>query len=299
MDSHWWRRMARCSGAAPGHRFLDVAAGTGDFLPGPGPARRRSGFHRFHPGDAQRGPDKFRAQGRDRLVWASVGADAQRLPFRDASFDGVTICYGIRNVEDRPRAYREFLRVLKPQGRLTILEFSRPRHRWLRFLYDTYSLRLLPRIGGWISGSPEAYSYLPASIRSFPDQPALAAELAAGVSATRAGPTSPGASWPCTAPANRRSAGAIMGAEIVPLSFSNRFHFFPQRCCHVQARSLHHRGPLSKLPSKKTDLPKAAPCRGEGPLRPAGAPAQSPRSAPAPPRSPRGPGPTRTSNRGK
>ena len=107
-----------------------------------------------------------------------MGADAQRLPFRSASFDGITICYGIRNVEDRAKAYREFLRVLKPNGRLTILEFSRPRYGWLRALYDLYSRRVLPRIGAWVSGSPDAYSYLPASIRAFPDQPALAEELA-------------------------------------------------------------------------------------------------------------------------
>ena len=125
------------------------------------------------------GPGKFQRRGRGQLIWASVGAAAQRLPFRGASFDGITICYGIRNVEDRALAYGEFLRVLKPQGRLTILEFSRPRHAWLRALYQFYSRSLLPRIGGWLSGSPEAYSYLPASIRAFPDQLALAGELAA------------------------------------------------------------------------------------------------------------------------
>jgi demethylmenaquinone methyltransferase / 2-methoxy-6-polyprenyl-1,4-benzoquinol methylase len=179
IDFYWWRRMALRSGAGPGQRFLDVAAGTGDSSL----ALARRGAEvvstDFTLEMLKRGPVKFRARGQDRLVWASVGADAQRLPFRNASFDGITICYGIRNVEDRPRAYREFLRVLKPQGRLTILEFSRPRRRWLRALYDTYSLRILPGIGGWISGSREAYSYLPASIRTFPDQAALAAELEA------------------------------------------------------------------------------------------------------------------------
>jgi len=178
-DFYWWRRMARRSGAGPGRRFLDVAAGTGDSSLAL--ARRGadvvSSFFTLEM--LKLGPGKFQRRGRGRLIWASVGADAQRLPFRGASFDGITICYGIRNVEDRPRAYREFLRVLKPGGRLTILEFSRPRFAWLRFLYDTYSRHILPRIGGWISGSPDAYSYLPASIRAFPDQPALAAELAA------------------------------------------------------------------------------------------------------------------------
>ena len=178
-DFYWWRRMARRSGAGPGRRFLDVAAGTGDSSL----ALARRGAEvvssDFTLEMLKLGPGKFQRQGRGQLIWASVGADAQRLPFRGASFDGITICYGIRNVEDRPRAYREFLRVLKPGGRLTILEFSRPRFAWLRFLYDTYSRHILPRIGGWISGSPDAYSYLPASIRAFPDQPALAAELAA------------------------------------------------------------------------------------------------------------------------
>ena len=186
IDFYWWRRMAVCSGACQGKRFLDVAAGTGDSSL----ALARRGAEvvstDFTLGMLKLGPGKFKRQGRDHQVWASVGADAQRLPFRTASFDGITICYGIRNVEDRPRAYREFLRVLKPGGRLTILEFSRPRYRWLRMLYDTYSLRILPRIGGWISGSPEAYSYLPESIRAFPDQPALAAELSgAGFDAIR------------------------------------------------------------------------------------------------------------------
>jgi len=177
IDGHWWRRMARSSGAAPGLRFLDVAAGTGDSSL----ALARLGAEvvstDFTQAMLRLGPAKFRARGQDRLIWASVGADAQRLPFRSASFDGLTVCYGIRNVEDRPLAYREFLRVLRPQGRLTILEFSRPRYAWLRMLYDTYSRRILPRVGGWLSGSPEAYSYLPASIRAFPDQPALAREL--------------------------------------------------------------------------------------------------------------------------
>jgi demethylmenaquinone methyltransferase/2-methoxy-6-polyprenyl-1,4-benzoquinol methylase len=178
-DFYWWARMARAAGAGPGRRFLDVAAGTGDSSV----ALARRGAEvvstDFTQAMLRLGPAKFRRRGLARLVWASVGADAQRLPFRSASYDGVTICYGIRNVEDRARAFREFLRVLKPGGRLTILEFSRPRRAWLRWLYDTYSLRLLPRVGGWISGDRSAYTYLPESIRAFPDQPTLAAELAA------------------------------------------------------------------------------------------------------------------------
>ncbi len=178
LDFYWWRRMAQVSGAAPGRRMLDVAAGTGDSSL----ALARRGAEvistDFTKGMLTLGPAKFQRKGLSALVWASVGADAQALPFADQSFDGVTICYGIRNVERRPLAYAEFWRVLKPGGRLTILEFSRPRWAWLRALYDIYSRRVLPRIGGWVSGDARAYTYLPESIRTFPDQESLASELA-------------------------------------------------------------------------------------------------------------------------
>ncbi len=123
------------------------------------------------------GPAKFARKGFAGLIWASSDADAQQLPFRDASFDGITICYGIRNVEARARAYAEFLRVLRPGGQLTILEFSTPVFPGLKAFYDWYSLRVLPRVGAWISGDASAYTYLPESIRTFPDQAALAKEL--------------------------------------------------------------------------------------------------------------------------
>ena len=178
-DFYWWWRMARRSGAGPGKRFLDVAAGTGDSSLALAARGAEVVSTDFTQAMLRLGPAKFKDRGRDGLIWASVGADAQALPFAAGSFDGITICYGIRNVEDRVRAYGEFLRVLRPEGQLTILEFSRPRFSWLRALYDTYSLKILPRIGGWLSGDPRAYTYLPESIRAFPDQPALAAELEA------------------------------------------------------------------------------------------------------------------------
>ena len=177
LDGYWWRRMARAAEAAPGRRFLDVAAGTGDSSI----ALARRGAEvvstDFTHAMLRLGPAKFRRKGLADRIWASADADAQRLPFREASFDGVTICYGIRNVEDRALAWSEFLRVLRPGGRLTVLEFSRPVLPLFRQIYQGYSLHLLPRIGGWISGDPSAYAYLPESIRRFPEQPALAKEL--------------------------------------------------------------------------------------------------------------------------
>ena len=178
-DAYWWRRMARTAGAAPGLLFLDVAAGTGDSSV----ALARRGAEvvstDFTMAMLALGPLKFQRRGLADRIWASAGADAQALPFRAGTFDGVTICYGIRNVKDRSRACRECLRVLKPGGRLTLLEFSHPRRDWFRRLYDWYSRAVLPRLGAWISGDPRAYAYLPESIRTFPGQEALAAELEA------------------------------------------------------------------------------------------------------------------------
>jgi demethylmenaquinone methyltransferase/2-methoxy-6-polyprenyl-1,4-benzoquinol methylase len=177
LDFWWWWRMARASGAGPGQRFLDVAAGTGDSSL----ALARRGAEvvstDFTHAMLRLGPAKFARKGLADRIWASSDADAQALPFRDASFDGLIICYGIRNVENRARAYAEFLRVLRPGGQLTILEFSTPLLPGLKGCYDWYSRRVLPRIGAWISGDASAYTYLPASIRAFPDQQALGAEL--------------------------------------------------------------------------------------------------------------------------
>ncbi len=176
-DFWWWWRMAKASGAGPGRRFLDVAAGTGDSSL----ALARRGAEvvstDFTHAMLRLGPAKFARKGHAGLIWASSDADAQQLPFKSATFDGITICYGIRNVEDRSLAYAEFLRVLRPGGQLTILEFSTPTFPGLKAFYDWYSLRVLPRVGAWISGDASAYTYLPESIRTFPDQRSLAAEL--------------------------------------------------------------------------------------------------------------------------
>jgi demethylmenaquinone methyltransferase/2-methoxy-6-polyprenyl-1,4-benzoquinol methylase len=179
MDFWWWWRMARASGAGAGKRFLDVAAGTGDSSVALAHRGAEVVSTDFTHAMLRLGPAKFARKGLADRIWASSDADAQRLPFRTGCFDGIAICYGIRNVEHRPSAYGEFLRVLKPGGQLTILEFSTPVLPGLKGLYDWYSRRVLPRIGAWISGDASAYTYLPESIRSFPDQRSLAGELKA------------------------------------------------------------------------------------------------------------------------
>jgi demethylmenaquinone methyltransferase/2-methoxy-6-polyprenyl-1,4-benzoquinol methylase len=106
-----------------------------------------------------------------------VEGDALHLPFADRSFDLVTIGFGLRNLSSRERGLQELRRVLRPNGWAAILEFSQPTVAGLRQLVAFYYARLLPRIGGWLSGSRNAYKYLPDSIAEFPNQQQLAAMM--------------------------------------------------------------------------------------------------------------------------
>jgi demethylmenaquinone methyltransferase/2-methoxy-6-polyprenyl-1,4-benzoquinol methylase len=104
---------------------------------------------------------------------ALVQGDAMGVPFPDASFDAITIAFGLRNLASVEVGLGEILRLLRPGGRAAILEFSRPIVPVLREAFGFYFTRILPRIGGLVSGSPGAYTYLPASVEAFPDQRAL------------------------------------------------------------------------------------------------------------------------------
>ena len=96
-------------------------------------------------------------------------ASAEEIPFPDADFDLVTIAFGIRNVVDKKKALAEFYRVMKPQGRLAVLEFSQPEVAWLRTLYNFYFFKILPLVGG-LFARRSAYSYLPESVAKFPSR---------------------------------------------------------------------------------------------------------------------------------
>jgi demethylmenaquinone methyltransferase/2-methoxy-6-polyprenyl-1,4-benzoquinol methylase len=100
-------------------------------------------------------------------------ADAERLPFADESFDCVTIGFGLRNVTDKPAALASMRRVLKPGGRLLVLEFSRPVVPGLKPIYDVYSFNILPWLGRRVADDSDSYRYLAESIRRFPDQETL------------------------------------------------------------------------------------------------------------------------------
>ncbi|MBL8207400.1 MAG: bifunctional demethylmenaquinone methyltransferase/2-methoxy-6-polyprenyl-1,4-benzoquinol methylase UbiE [Blastocatellia bacterium] len=151
---------------------LDLCCGTADLtleLSQQAPHAQVIGCDFCHP-MLVLGRDKIPAQSSARLV----EGDALRLPFADASFDAVTNAFGLRNLENVESGLREIHRVLKPAGRVAILEFSRPIIPLLREAFGFYFTRILPRIGALVSGSRQAYTYLPASVSQFPDQKRLA-----------------------------------------------------------------------------------------------------------------------------
>ena len=167
-----WRRRAIASLALTGsERVLDVCAGTADVAIGTALAQPGSGLRvvgvDFAGAMLAKGRDKIKAAGLSSRVHL-VRGDAMRLPVADAAVDALTIAFGIRNVQVTAAACREMLRVLKPGGRLAILEFGLPQAPGLRQLYAWYFLRVLPRVGSLVSRHGGAYSYLPASVGAFP-----------------------------------------------------------------------------------------------------------------------------------
>jgi demethylmenaquinone methyltransferase/2-methoxy-6-polyprenyl-1,4-benzoquinol methylase len=158
----------------PGERILDVASGSGDLAAAL--VRRVGAGGEVWATDVNR---RMLERGRDRLLDAgastpAVQCDAERLPFPARCFDCVTVGFGLRNMTRKESALAEMARVLKPGGRLVVLEFSRV---WapLQPAYDVYSFRLLPWLGRRIAGAAEPYRYLAESIRMHPDQAALKA----------------------------------------------------------------------------------------------------------------------------
>jgi demethylmenaquinone methyltransferase/2-methoxy-6-polyprenyl-1,4-benzoquinol methylase len=165
-DRAWRRHVVDAVEPRPGQLILDLAAGTGtssEPLAGSGA--------RVIPTDLSLGMLLVGKQRRPQLSF--VAADALRLPYADASFDAVTISFGLRNVEDTAAALREMRRVVKPSGTLVVCEFSTPTWRPFRTIYSNYLVAALPRIASLVSSSPAAYEYLAESIQAWPDQQGL------------------------------------------------------------------------------------------------------------------------------
>jgi demethylmenaquinone methyltransferase/2-methoxy-6-polyprenyl-1,4-benzoquinol methylase len=171
----WKRFTIELSGVRKGNSVLDIAGGTGDLaarfadIVGPG---GRVVLADINDSMLQVGRDKLLDNGRQGNL-EFVQADAQFLPFPDDSFDCITIAFGLRNVTDKDTALRSMLRVLKPGGRLLVLEFSKPENQLLSKAYDTYSFRVLPMMGRLVANDSDSYQYLAESIRMHPDQDTL------------------------------------------------------------------------------------------------------------------------------
>jgi demethylmenaquinone methyltransferase/2-methoxy-6-polyprenyl-1,4-benzoquinol methylase len=171
----WKRFTIEVSAVRPGHRVLDIAGGTGDLT-----AR----FSELVGADGEVVladiNDSMLRVGRDKLIDSGfhgnieyVQANAECLPFPDNHFDVVSIAFGLRNVTDKDAALRSMLRVLKPGGRLLVLELSKPGNEILSRAYDTYSFKILPLLGKLVAGDSGSYQYLAESIRMHPDQETL------------------------------------------------------------------------------------------------------------------------------
>lgn len=171
----WKRATIDAAGAKRGSRILDLAGGTGDLA---------SKFARIVGDEGQVILSDINASmlenGRERLTDMGIAgniryvqANAECLPFADNYFDIITIAFGLRNVTNKDAAIRSMLRVLKPGGRLLVLEFSKPVLPGLAPIYDHYSFKLLPMMGKIIANDAESYRYLAESIRMHPDQATL------------------------------------------------------------------------------------------------------------------------------
>lgn len=166
-DRIWRRAVVRAMAPRSGKLILDLAAGTGTSTV-PFVLAGASAV----PCDFSLGMVAVGKRTRPRLPF--VAGDAMRLPFRDESFDGVTIAFGIRNVADPEVSLGEMRRVTKPGGRLVVCEFSTPVVKPFRTVYGKYLMRALPAIARRVSSDPESYVYLAESIRAWPDQQAFA-----------------------------------------------------------------------------------------------------------------------------
>jgi demethylmenaquinone methyltransferase / 2-methoxy-6-polyprenyl-1,4-benzoquinol methylase len=171
----WKRYTIDCSGVRAGMRVLDIAGGTGDLTEQF--ARRVGASGEVVLADIN---DAMLAVGRDKLRNRGivgnvryVQANAEELPFADDSFDIITIAFGLRNVTDKQKALESMFRVLKPGGRLLVLEFSKPQPPLLSQAYDFYSFNVLPKMGQLVAGDADSYQYLAESIRMHPDQETL------------------------------------------------------------------------------------------------------------------------------
>ena len=185
VDRIWRRRVVRIVGRLHPRRVLDMATGTGDLavmMARSIPEAHIKGVD-LSEGMLDVARRKVTARGLDGRVVLDAG-DAEHLHVADASVDVATVAFGVRNFGDLDAGLREMARTIKPGGKVVVLEFSRPRNRAFRALYEFYSYKILPRIGGLVSRDKRAYEYLPASVGEFPAPEEFMAMMARAICAS-------------------------------------------------------------------------------------------------------------------
>lgn len=172
MHRAWKHRCIHETAIERGMKLLDIASGTGDLAIA---FAKQTGAENVTATDINHEMLSFcrRRMAAEGLGCSVTQADAEHLPFRDETFDRVTVSFGIRNMTHKDRALREMFRVLRPGGRLLVLEFSKC-GRLLKPFYDFYSFHFMPWLGGKIAADADSYRYLAESIRMHPDQPTFA-----------------------------------------------------------------------------------------------------------------------------
>jgi len=163
----WKWRFSREAGKASGYLFVDLAGGTGDIAEALIDGRRKILI--LDPCEEMMNVAEHRLGSRSHYI----AAVAENIPLQDQSVDVLTISFGIRNTTDIAKSLEEIARVLKPGGHFYCLEFSTP-HAWLRPFYNVWSRAVIPRLGAFVAGHPDAYTYLIESIREFPVQEEMA-----------------------------------------------------------------------------------------------------------------------------
>jgi len=170
----WKRFMLSQTGLKMGMKALDVAGGTGDIAALLREQVGESGLvvmTDINPSMLKEGRSRLLDRGKLKNIQV-IQCDAEQLPFDEDQFDCVTIAFGLRNVTVKENALKSMFRVLKPGGKLLILEFSKP-NEMLSPVYDIYSFNILPTLGEWVANDRESYQYLAESIRVHPDQEKL------------------------------------------------------------------------------------------------------------------------------
>lgn len=165
----YWRRMAVREFRGCDGRLLDIATGTADvaieMVRQGEPERKVFGLDFSEP-MIRRAQEKLSRKGLLRAIDLGLG-DALCLPFQDNTFGGLIIAFGLRNIPKKREALSEMVRVVRPGGKIVVLEFTFPQKGLMRRLFPLYFKRVLPRVGGWISGDQSAYAYLPESVLLF------------------------------------------------------------------------------------------------------------------------------------